>query len=57
VEPELTRGDDLVFLGDCVDRGPDSKACIDEILNLQERATAAVTCLMGNRGVAAPIDA
>ena len=48
VEPELTRGDDLVFLGDYVDRGPDSKACIDEILDLRERTTAAVTCLMGN---------
>jgi serine/threonine protein phosphatase 1 len=48
VEPELTRDDELVFLGDYIDRGPDSKACIDEILALCERSAAAVTCLMGN---------
>jgi serine/threonine protein phosphatase 1 len=39
-------GDTLVVLGDCVDRGPDSRQVIDELLRLRERCR--LICLMGN---------
>lgn len=35
LEPELDLDDRLVFVGDYVDRGPDSKGVIDFLLNLQ----------------------
>ena len=35
VVPELRPEDTLVFLGDYIDRGPDSKGCIDRILQLK----------------------
>ena len=40
--------DCIVFLGDYIDRGPDSKGCIDAILRLQREVTADVVCLAGN---------
>ena len=41
-----TAEDTLIFLGDVVDRGPDTKACIDEILRLQDECL--VISIMGN---------
>ena len=40
------RGAPLVFLGDYIDRGPDSRGVIDLIIDLQ--SSRDVTCLMGN---------
>lgn len=39
--------DHLIFLGDYIDRGPDSKGVIDEIMNLQKKGFR-VTPLLGN---------
>jgi serine/threonine protein phosphatase 1 len=41
-------GDTVVFLGDYIDRGPDSKGCIDAILGFRDRCDAEVVCLLGN---------
>jgi serine/threonine protein phosphatase 1 len=39
----------LVFIGDYIDRGPDSRSVIDTLRQLQERSDSqAVICLMGN---------
>jgi serine/threonine protein phosphatase 1 len=38
----------LVFLGDYIDRGPDSAAVVATVRELEERSPATVTCLMGN---------
>ena len=43
----LKKSDKLLFLGDYIDRGPDSKGVIDIILNLTEN-NYDVTCLLGN---------
>jgi len=43
---KLKPDDRLIFLGDYVDRGPDSKGVIDRLLAL--RKTHAVVCLRGN---------
>src|SRR5947207_3906518 len=37
-----------VFLGDYIDRGPDSRAVIDFLIGLQHAHAGAVVCLMGN---------
>ena len=42
-----TRNDELYFLGDYVDRGPDSKGVIDYIRGL-EKDGYAISCLKGN---------
>jgi serine/threonine protein phosphatase 1 len=42
----LTRGDNIIFLGDYIDRGPDSKGVIDTIIQLSQ--TYNVITLMGN---------
>lgn len=41
-------GDTVVFLGDYIDRGPDSKGCIDAILGFERTVDAEVVCLLGN---------
>src|SRR6476660_3264477 len=41
-------GDTIVFLGDYNDRGPDSKGCVDAILEFQQEVSARVVCLRGN---------
>lgn len=43
VEP----GDSIYFLGDYIDRGPDSKGVIDYIIELKSKGIH-VTCLLGN---------
>lgn len=48
VVPEIRSGDTLVFLGDYIDRGPDSKACIERILQLRRESPFPVVTLMGN---------
>jgi Calcineurin-like phosphoesterase len=44
----LTSEDTLVFLGDYIDRGPDSKGCIEEIVRLSNEALFPVVTLLGN---------
>lgn len=41
-------GDKLVFLGDYIDRGPDSKGVVDTILSLKDKLGDDVITLMGN---------
>jgi serine/threonine protein phosphatase 1 len=45
---EVGADDDVVFLGDYIDGGPDAKGCIDAILAFRDSVTANVTCLCGN---------
>ena len=44
----LERGDTVVFLGDYVDRGPDSKAVIDYLADLRRRDEYKTVFLRGN---------
>src|SRR5688572_4757575 len=44
---QITNEDTVVFLGDYIDRGPDTKGCIDAILEFQQEA-GEVVCLRGN---------
>jgi len=48
VTPEVGRDDTIVFLGDYIDRGPDSRGCIERILDLQRTCDAKVVALLGN---------
>lgn len=48
VIPELRPEDTLVLLGDYIDRGPDSKGCIERILRLRRESPFPVVTLMGN---------
>ena len=41
-------GDTVVFLGDYIDRGPNSKGCIDRVLAFRRDTRANVVCLRGN---------
>ena len=41
----------LIFLGDYIDRGPDSGRCLQYILALQQQYPDVVVCLMGNHEV------
>jgi serine/threonine protein phosphatase 1 len=45
---EGRNGDTIVFLGDYIDRGADSKGCIDAILKFRSETDAEVVCLVGN---------
>ena len=44
----LRRNDELLFIGDYIDRGPDSKGVVDYVLELRKSRPGKVTCLMGN---------
>lgn len=44
----VTEGDTVVFLGDYLDRGPDSKGCVDAILDFKRWINVEVACLLGN---------
>jgi serine/threonine protein phosphatase 1 len=46
--PQMHSDDSLVFLGDYIDRGPDSKGCVEEIVRLQKEARFPVVTLLGN---------
>ena len=48
IRGESTSGDTIVFLGDYIDRGPDTKGCVDAILGFQRSVSAEVVCLLGN---------
>jgi Calcineurin-like phosphoesterase len=48
VEDEAGVEDTVVFLGDYIDRGPDSKGCIDRILRFRAESAATVVTLVGN---------
>ena len=48
IHGEGGRGDTIVFLGDYIDRGPDTKGCVDAILGFQREVEAEVVCLLGN---------
>jgi serine/threonine protein phosphatase 1 len=45
---ELNVGDTLVFLGDYIDRGPDSRACIERLVQLKEEGCFSTVTLIGN---------
>ncbi|MBM4274180.1 MAG: serine/threonine protein phosphatase [Deltaproteobacteria bacterium] len=48
VQPDLTR-DRLIFIGDYIDRGPESKAVVDYLINLKSRYPREnIICLKGN---------
>jgi serine/threonine protein phosphatase 1 len=44
---EFSKDDQLFLLGDYIDRGPDSRGVVDDILEMQEKGYA-LTCLRGN---------
>jgi serine/threonine protein phosphatase 1 len=44
----ICENDTVVFLGDYIDRGPDTKGCIDAILDFQREVANQVVCLRGN---------
>jgi serine/threonine protein phosphatase 1 len=46
--PALDAGDTLVFLGDYVDRGPNSKQVVERLMTLPTQTPAKVVCLRGN---------
>ena len=46
--PEIKSEDTIVFLGDYIDRGPDSKACIQRIIEFRRNAKGRVVTLLGN---------
>ena len=46
--PPLDASDTLVFLGDYVDRGPDSRGVVARVRELPSRVAARVVCLRGN---------
>ena len=48
VLPEVRPEDTLVFLGDYIDRGPDSCGCVDVILRLKTEARFTIVTLLGN---------
>ena len=48
VLPELDPRDTLVFLGDYIDRGPDTRGCLDCIIRLRNEARFSVVALLGN---------
>jgi serine/threonine protein phosphatase 1 len=48
IRRECGRTDTVVFLGDYIDRGPDSKGCVDAILEFRTEVPAEVLCLLGN---------
>jgi serine/threonine protein phosphatase 1 len=45
---ETAEGDNVVFLGDYIDRGPDSKGVVDSLLHFADTTRATVTFILGN---------
>ncbi|MGD9906297.1 MAG: metallophosphoesterase [Vicinamibacterales bacterium] len=48
IAPRLAGGDTVVFLGDYIDRGDDSRGVVDAILAFRAGTAARVVCLLGN---------
>jgi serine/threonine protein phosphatase 1 len=46
--PELVAGDTVVFLGDYIDRGPDSAGVVKWVRELAAKSPAKIVCLRGN---------
>jgi serine/threonine protein phosphatase 1 len=51
VLPILGKGDTLVFLGDYIDRGPDSRGCLERIVGLKKDSPFSIVTLSGNHEV------
>jgi serine/threonine protein phosphatase 1 len=49
IADEFVGGDTIVFLGDYMDRGPDTKGCVEAILGFRREANTKVVCLLGNQ--------
>ena len=47
IAPLLTKDDTIIFIGDYIDRGPDSKGVIDIVLRLKSEHSRVIT-LLGN---------
>lgn len=47
-DPDYAFGDTIVFLGDYIDRGPQSKEVLDFLMALEDTDTVKHICLMGN---------
>ena len=48
IRPRLSADDTVVFLGDYIDRGNDSRGCIDAVLTFRDSVPARVVGLIGN---------
>jgi|SRR5437660_4707471 len=48
IVPAMRPEDTLVFLSDYIDRGPDTRGCVDRIVRLKVEADFAVVTLLGN---------
>jgi serine/threonine protein phosphatase 1 len=48
VSQEIDCGGTVVFLGDYIDRGPDSKGCIQRILDFRRISKIQFVALLGN---------
>jgi len=48
VMPTMSQRDVLVFLGDYIDRGPDTRRCVERVVRLKDEAPCTVVTLLGN---------
>ena len=48
INREVNKSDTVVFLGDYIDRGPDSRGCIERVLDFKRNVNALVITLLGN---------
>lgn len=48
VNGQVREGDVVAFLGDYIDRGNDSRGCVDAIVSFSRESRAEVVCLRGN---------
>jgi serine/threonine protein phosphatase 1 len=48
ISQEIAAEDTIVFLGDYIDRGPDSKGCIQRIIEFRRTVAGRVITLLGN---------
>jgi serine/threonine protein phosphatase 1 len=49
--PTLSQGDVLVFLGDYIDGGPDTRGCLERLVRLKEELPCPVVGVLGNHEV------
>ena len=49
IEKELREEDAIVFLGDYIDRGPNSRGCVEQILRLRPRRISSNQSVTGQR--------
>ena len=48
IDQEVNHSDTVVFLGDYIDRGPDSRGCIERVIDFELSARSRVVTLLGN---------